>query len=110
MRLLVKYKHSPSGVMVKPMSRLTELSTPRFAGAPQGLSWSGRLAVQASSEPRPASVRLDAPADGVATYQVYVRLPAAEGRDASQPLVFRLADRAGGEEARHESIFRGPGQ
>jgi cytochrome c oxidase accessory protein FixG len=53
---------------------------------------------------------LDATPDSVATYQVYVRLPVSEGAAASQPLVFRLTDRASGASVRYQSIFRGPGK
>jgi cytochrome c oxidase accessory protein FixG len=60
--------------------------------------------------PDAGPVSLDAPPDGVATYQVYVRLPPVEGAAASQPLVFRLTDREGGRFVRYESIFRGPGK
>jgi len=56
-----------------------------------------------------ADVRLEAPSDSVATYQVYVRLPAEEGAEKSQPLVFLLTDRESGAQVRAESIFRGPG-
>lgn len=57
-----------------------------------------------------AAPTLEAAPDNVATYQAYVRLPAAEGAAASQPLVFRLSDRASGQSVRYESIFRGPGR
>ena len=57
-----------------------------------------------------ADVRLEAPSDSIATYQVYVRLPAAEGAEETQPLVFLLTDRESGAQVRSESIFRGPGE
>ncbi|HEX9770231.1 MAG TPA: cytochrome c oxidase accessory protein CcoG [Kiloniellales bacterium] len=60
--------------------------------------------------PESDAARLEAPPDGVATYQVYVRLPPADGAAASQPLVFRLTDPEGGDLVRYESIFRGPGK
>ncbi len=56
------------------------------------------------------SVHMETRPDGVATYQVFVRLPAEQGAPASQPLVFRLTDLDSGASVRHESIFRGPGK
>lgn len=68
------------------------------------------LEVVGLEQPGAGSVALDAPPDGVATYQVYVRLPADESAPATQPLVFRLTDRASGDSVRYQSIFRGPGK
>jgi cytochrome c oxidase accessory protein FixG len=68
------------------------------------------LEVVGLEQPGAGSVGLDAPPDGVATYQVYVRLPADESAPATQPLVFRLTDRASGDSVRYQSIFRGPGK
>ncbi len=48
--------------------------------------------------------------DSVATYQVYVRLPADLGAAQSQPLSFLLTDRENGESVSYDSIFRGPGR
>jgi cytochrome c oxidase accessory protein FixG len=56
-----------------------------------------------------AAQGLEALPDSVATYQVYVRLPAEEGAAATQPLIFVLTDRESGAVVRSESIFRGPG-
>jgi polyferredoxin len=56
-----------------------------------------------------AAEGLEALPDSVATYQVYVRLPAEEGAAATQPLIFVLTDRESGAVVRSESIFRGPG-
>jgi len=67
------------------------------------------LQIVGLDQPDADSVTLKAPPDGVATYQVYVRLPPAEGDAASQPLVFRLTDGESGDSVRYESIFRGPG-
>jgi cytochrome c oxidase accessory protein FixG len=53
---------------------------------------------------------LEALPDSVATYQVYVRLPAGEGAAATQPLVFLLTDRDSEDLVRSESMFRGPGK
>jgi len=67
------------------------------------------LQIVGLEQPAADTVSLTAPPDGVATYQVYVRLPPADGAASSQALVFRLTDRASGDSVRYESIFRGPG-
>ena len=70
----------------------------------------GALQVVGLDDAGGAGVVLEALPDSVATYQVYVRLPAAEGAQATQPLIFHLADRESGDLVRAESIFRGPGK
>ena len=67
------------------------------------------LQIVGQDKPGAPAASLEAPPDGVATYQVYVRLPAAEGASATQAIVFRLTDPKARESVRHESIFRGPG-
>jgi hypothetical protein len=44
----------------------------------------------------------------VATYRVLVSLPRKEVEDESEELTFVLSDKASGETAKHETVFRGP--
>ena len=52
---------------------------------------------------------LGAEPDAVATYRAYVTAPRSALREDVQSLSFELTDRASGAEAKHESVFRGPG-
>ena len=51
---------------------------------------------------------LSAKPDHVATYRVLVSLPRKEIKEESEELTFVLSDKASGETARHETVFRGP--
>jgi len=51
---------------------------------------------------------LSAKPDHVATYRVLVSLPRKEVEDESEELTFVLSDKASGETAKHETVFRGP--
>ena len=52
---------------------------------------------------------LRAEPDAVATYRAYVTAPRSALREDVQSLSFELTDRASGAEAKHKSVFRGPG-
>ncbi|MDX1575919.1 MAG: 4Fe-4S dicluster domain-containing protein, partial [Kiloniellales bacterium] len=69
----------------------------------------GTMQIVGQDEAGVAARGLEALPDSVATYQVYVRLPAEDAAAATQPLVFLLTDRESGAQVRAESIFRGPG-
>jgi cytochrome c oxidase accessory protein FixG len=47
--------------------------------------------------------------DQVATYRVLVNLPPASLDGETTPIAFRLTDSATGVEARHDTVFKGPG-
>ena len=68
----------------------------------------GTLQVVAADTTDANGARLDAEPDSVATYLVYVRLPAALGAKQSQPLTFLLTDSTSGESVSYDSVFRGP--
>ena len=52
---------------------------------------------------------LPARPDTVATYRVYVTAPRTALGEKAEDLTFELTDRASGAEAKHKSVFRGPG-
>ncbi len=52
---------------------------------------------------------LPAKPDTVATYRVYVTAPRTALGEKAEDLTFELTDRSSGAEAKHKSVFRGPG-
>jgi hypothetical protein len=54
------------------------------------------------------SLTLTARPDSIATYRIFVTLPADTAPHGDRPVVFDLTDRATGSTARYKSVFIGP--
>jgi len=79
-----------------------------YALSAPGLPVATLTMVDARAAAPAASLTLAARPDSVATYRVFVTLPAADAPRGDRPLTFDLTDRATGTTARYRSVFIGP--
>ncbi len=79
-----------------------------YALSAPGLPGATLTMVDARAAAPAASLTLAARPDSVATYRVFVTLPAADAPRGDRPLTFDLTDRATGTTARYRSVFIGP--
>lgn len=80
--------------------RTFELSIAGLEGA--------RLAVAGQGQAGTTEAELAAEPDAVTTYRVYVSAPQGTLTEEAEDLTMIVTDRASGEAARHETVFRGP--
>jgi hypothetical protein len=67
----------------------------------------GTLAV-VGQEDRVGQIDLAARPDTVATYRIYVRVPAGELAATSTPVTFTLTDKSSSDKVEYHSVFIGP--
>jgi cytochrome c oxidase accessory protein FixG len=94
-----------NGYMVKILNKTRQPRTYQLELA--GLE-GATLAVVGQEREDVIRVELAAKPDAVTTYRVYVSAPADAVDGAAEDLTMILRDRASGEAARHETVFRGP--